>query len=1785
MAQPKPRFFLGKRATPAAPRPAASSAPRPAPAPPPPPPPTAAAATSHAAGSSTNDARFVEWSSPDDVCPICRNDRYLNPKLRLMVSKCYHKMCESCLDRLFSLGPEPCPVCGQTIRKNQFQPQMFENLEVQKEVAVRKRTAKIFNKQREDFPTESAYNDYLEEYESITFSLIHSIGSDLAATEAKIRAYELQNRQSIEENEDRLEREREELERREKGEREWREAEKRRYEEEEERDRKERDEERKLVLEALESGTQDPEQILAAARASSRKRSSARDSLQSTTASDPSLKLKFLANLSAPSLSSANKLSSIDEPEPIDVVAELAKYDACEDLYDVLAARQRVGVSTPSSKTRTYSPIVIPLLIKEQERDESGGFRPEEVWEKSIRSSLAGLWDAPVGWTRAKRDASSLTTSGGGREGGGEGRGGSELEFRKIEVRLEKPPVERAHLAVPTHSSDLSTLPSTSSSSPVRGLTGPARPESSLGNHSDKMRSHAQAVQRPGPDPGPPAYSKPPPSIKPGSVSAEQPRAVEPKPGQERLEMPSPPQAPPTPAATNSPMSTASASHPGASSHPHAPPAASATTTTTTTTSTPPTIPLPSFLSEDPLSSDPDSSSDDDALGNPKPPRPPRYSKSTGLPRPRPSYYYDDEYDPGTAGTKKRGRRGGFKGVPVFEPTMDDFEQNGGFYGYVKRIEKYGLRSGIVKVIPPKAWSDSLPSVLPPLRDIRLKEPIEQHMMGSQGLYRVTNVAKSRIWNAAQWKETATMDKWDAPDLVAESKKGERSERSTKSTSAATEAKKRKLAAAAAAGKKKAEAEKEADGEFDADEEEEGDDASPRKGRRTPAKKAGNAGTPKGKGKAKSDAHDGDKVDGENASGPSGVAPSSTAESAPAPPPAKKKRLTNLQRAEPSEEEWKAFSDKFDELPHGMKKEDYTVEMMRDFERRYWRTLTFGEPPMYGADMAGSLFTDSTTAWNVAHLGDLLPKLAPKECLIPGVVSPYLYFGMWRATFAWHVEDADLYSINYIHFGAPKFWYSVPQEQAEKFERVMEGFFPTDRSKCSQFLRHKAFLASPRVLSNHGVTLNRCAQLPGEFILTYPKGYHSGFNLGYNCAESINFATERWLPLGKVAKSCVCVDDSVSINVNVWLKEAAKAEALTRGEPWPFSEDEDGATPKPDPAPTTVSPVVQKKRMAPGSEGPPATKKRAKSASSSTSAGTVSAPMALYDMGTGTNLSTQQRMQLTLFIQQQAAASGLTSLTPAQQYTLEQQYLRLLAQSQHQQHVARPAPPSSTHSVASASTAPPPKPKPEFVCALCPDMSDEGLVEVGEAGKPRKKLKAHRLCVMFTPATWIEQDDEAGHEMVRGFGKIEKARWKLKCSLCAETHGTKVQCTKGKCAKAFHVTCALAEGSGVLLDATVSEVGGGKVSVLAMTKVGEAPPSPSKKPVEKAQGAGGDDDQEMSNLEPEAQLELKILCRTHNPDWKLQEQARKAAELEAKIEALRQGDRIRVKVGNGSSYDVTFVSNVKEKDAVNVAFDDRTSGVIKYKNILWPESEEVRRKKEAAARQAEQQKAAALDRAAYRDNAKKRPSLPDSTALAQQQAYHQPPPVQQRPPQPQQYYQSAQPAQFPHAGYAYPSPAPSYGYPPAPSPQLPGYPPPSQHAQHAYPPQSSYGYPGHSYAQPGHDPHYAPHGYYAQHAHQHHMQHRPYPQPPPPQQQQQHYPPQNPYQQPPPAPPAQPHYSSAPHGPRPPDNLPPPPDPARGTARPGPSFSHLLNASSTHSPSDAQASSPFAFPGTQPSHA
>ncbi|KAL5531119.1 hypothetical protein ACEPAG_3995 [Sanghuangporus baumii] len=152
-----------------------------------------------------------------------------------------------------------------------------------------------------------------------------------------------------------------------------------------------------------------------------------------------------------------------------------------------------------------------------------------------------------------------------------------------------------------------------------------------------------------------------------------------------------------------------------------------------------------------------------------------------------------------------------------------------------------------------------------------------------------------------------------------------------------------------------------------------------------------------------------------------------------------------------------------------------------------------------------------------------------------GVNTPYLYFGMWRTTFSWHVEDMDLHSINHIHWGAPKHWYVIPQGRSMQLENILGSFFPRDASKCRQFLRHKSFHAS-LTLSQQGCKSNVLVQHAGEFVITYPRGYHAGFNLGFNCAESVNFALDSWLEIGRKAQASECIGDSVRIDVDALLR-------------------------------------------------------------------------------------------------------------------------------------------------------------------------------------------------------------------------------------------------------------------------------------------------------------------------------------------------------------------------------------------------------------------------------------------------------------------------------------------------------------------------------------------------------------------------------------------------------------------------------------------------------------------------
>lgn len=134
--------------------------------------------------------------------------------------------------------------------------------------------------------------------------------------------------------------------------------------------------------------------------------------------------------------------------------------------------------------------------------------------------------------------------------------------------------------------------------------------------------------------------------------------------------------------------------------------------------------------------------------------------------------------------------------------------------------------------------------------------------------------------------------------------------------------------------------------------------------------------------------------------------------------------------------------------------------------------------------------------------------------------------------FAYHVEDLNLYSINYLHAGASKSWYSIKQKDKKRFESLAVSYNVEEHQQCHEFLRHKTKMFSPKKLKEFGIEHNTVVHNAGEFVITFPGAYHAGFNHGLNVAESTNFATPRWFDIGSKAKRCICRPHSVNINVS-----------------------------------------------------------------------------------------------------------------------------------------------------------------------------------------------------------------------------------------------------------------------------------------------------------------------------------------------------------------------------------------------------------------------------------------------------------------------------------------------------------------------------------------------------------------------------------------------------------------------------------------------------------------------------
>ncbi|XP_055787482.1 lysine-specific demethylase 5C-like isoform X3 [Salvelinus fontinalis] len=209
-------------------------------------------------------------------------------------------------------------------------------------------------------------------------------------------------------------------------------------------------------------------------------------------------------------------------------------------------------------------------------------------------------------------------------------------------------------------------------------------------------------------------------------------------------------------------------------------------------------------------------------------------------------------------------------------------------------------------------------------------------------------------------------------------------------------------------------------------------------------------------------------------------------------------------------------------------------------EREFWRLVSSIEEDVtveYGADIHSKDFGSgfpmnngmknlsqeeadyARSGWNLNVMPVLEQSLLCHiNADISGMKVPWLYVGMVFSAFCWHIEDHWSYSINYLHWGEPKTWYGVPSVAAERLEEVMKKLTPELFEFQPDLLHQLVTIMNPNILMAHGVPVVRTNQCAGEFVITFPRAYHSGFNQGYNFAEAVNFCTADWLPAGR---SCI----------------------------------------------------------------------------------------------------------------------------------------------------------------------------------------------------------------------------------------------------------------------------------------------------------------------------------------------------------------------------------------------------------------------------------------------------------------------------------------------------------------------------------------------------------------------------------------------------------------------------------------------------------------------------------------
>ncbi|KAG5306388.1 JARD2 protein, partial [Pseudoatta argentina] len=149
--------------------------------------------------------------------------------------------------------------------------------------------------------------------------------------------------------------------------------------------------------------------------------------------------------------------------------------------------------------------------------------------------------------------------------------------------------------------------------------------------------------------------------------------------------------------------------------------------------------------------------------------------------------------------------------------------------------------------------------------------------------------------------------------------------------------------------------------------------------------------------------------------------------------------------------------------------------------------------------------------WNLKVLtnnpGSVLRALGP----LMGVTVPTLHVGMLFSACCWYRDPHGLPWIEYLHTGAKKIWYGIPDEHNNNFRKALSKMVPQYCKNKTIWLPSDTAMVPPELLVSNNVPLCQTVQEPGQFIIVFPKAFTSSICTGYVVSESVYFAQPSWL--------------------------------------------------------------------------------------------------------------------------------------------------------------------------------------------------------------------------------------------------------------------------------------------------------------------------------------------------------------------------------------------------------------------------------------------------------------------------------------------------------------------------------------------------------------------------------------------------------------------------------------------------------------------------------------------------